>query len=163
MQVTPELTFSFQLNVGGSVDSDVIFSDSYIPRHASVNLTLDVLEKSFNVLEIGGDFVALEEYVDRILGREASKSQIEKEKILKLQRLYDEARTVNELAGLDEHESSASVFFRVFGQEVVYFDNVLKINPLETLQQLVSEFSVPKSFQVRVRNICSLFGYKMFE
>nr|XP_027214984.1 uncharacterized protein LOC113807877 [Penaeus vannamei] len=140
--------FSEILNGGGSLDSNVIFSDSYVPRHASVNLTVDILQNSFNVLEIGGDFVALEEYVDRILGREASKDQIEKEKILKLQRLYDEARTVNELTGLDDHESRASVFFRVFGHEVVYLDNVLNINPLETLQQLVSEFTVPKSFQL---------------
>lgn len=147
------------------MDGDVIFTpDSYLPRQAALNLTLDLLDKSFNILELGGDFKGLEEYIEHFFSKGGyfendkiqnvleslrPKRDIHHEKIEEFQRLYDEAKTRKELMEPEEEEASASVYLRVFGSEVLYLENALKSNPLQFLQLLIQEFSSPKSFQVR--------------
>lgn len=151
--------------MGGSVDSDVIFTpESYLPRHASVNFTLDFLDKSFNVFEVGGDFSGMEDYIERLFGEGGyfenpeiqglvenlrPKREVQDERIEEFQRMYNDARTLTEEADPEAQEPKASVFFRIFGNEVFYMENLLQANPLQALRDMLREFSVPRSFQVR--------------
>ncbi|XP_069955767.1 uncharacterized protein [Cherax quadricarinatus] len=172
--------FSEILNLGGSLDSDVIFNtDSYIPRQVSVNLTLDVLDKSLNVFEFGGDFSGLEDIIEGYFGKEGyfgneemlnvlqnlrpKKNIIRNDKIQEFQKLYDETKKINEVEELTEEESKASVYLRIFGNEVVYIENLLKSNPMRFLNQLIDEFSSPKSFQVMDQEYISptLLGFPL--
>lgn len=154
-----------QFNIGGSVDSDVIFTpDSYLPRHASVNFTFDFLDKSFNIFEVGGDFSGMEDYIERLFGEGGyfenpeiqglvenlrPKREVQDERIEEFQRMYNDARTLTEEADPEAYDPKASVFFRIFGNEVFYMENLLKADPLQALRDLIREFSVPRSFQVR--------------
>ncbi|XP_063594731.1 uncharacterized protein LOC134771671 [Penaeus indicus] len=156
--------FSQLINIGGSVDSDVIFTpESYLPRHASVNLTLDFLDKSFNVFEVGGDFSGMEDYVERLFGEGGyfenpeiqglvenlrPKREVQDERIEEFQRMYNDARTLTEEADPEAQEPKASVFFRIFGNEVFYMENLLQADPLQALRDMLREFSVPRSFQL---------------
>lgn len=159
-----------QLNLGGSVASDVIFTpDSYIPRQASLNFTLDLLDKSLNVFELGGDFSGIEDLIEQFFGKEGyfgneeilkvlenlrpKRNIIRYDKIQEFQNLHGERETVNEVdEAADGEEPKASVYLRVFGNEVVYLENILTSDPIQILQQLVQEFSRsrPRSFQVRL-------------
>ncbi|KAK8729258.1 hypothetical protein OTU49_008718 [Cherax quadricarinatus] len=172
--------FSEMLNVAGSLDGDIIFTpDSYLPRHAALNLTLDLTDRSINVFEFGGDFSGLEKYIERFFGKGGyfenegiqkaieslrPKRDIHDGKIQEFQRLYDKAKTVNELElSKEEEEARASLYLRIFGNEVVFLDNALQSNPFQFLQQLVSEFSSPKSFQIVNQELLSttLLGFPL--
>lgn len=62
-------TFSEQLNVGASVESNVIFSSrSYLPRSGMVNLTLDLFGQSVNLLELGARIEGFESLVESFFG-----------------------------------------------------------------------------------------------
>ncbi|XP_071541836.1 uncharacterized protein [Panulirus ornatus] len=170
--------YSETVNLGGSIVGDVIFNpSSYLPQQAALNLTLDLLDKSFNILELGGDFKGLEKYIESFFGKEGyfenerirnileslrPKRDIHHEKIDEFQRLHDEATLRNELMEPEE-ETSASVYLRVFGNEVVYLENALKSSPLQFLQQLIQEFSSPKSFKVVDQELLSptLLGFPL--
>ncbi|KAK7085189.1 hypothetical protein SK128_008227, partial [Halocaridina rubra] len=158
--------FTELTNMGGSVESNVIFTpNSYIPQHASVNLTLDILEKSINVFEMGGHFQGLEDYVERLFGRDGyfkhesiqtllehlrPKRDIREDKLTEFQRLYDKRYPRKEMSDEEEDEakSRASLYFRIFGNEVFYVDNFVKTNPLQVLQHILKELTTPKSFKV---------------
>lgn len=147
--------------MGGSADGNVVFTpDSYLPRHASLNFTLDLPLKSFNLLEFGGNFKGLEDHIEKLFGEGGSLETAEIETVLKslrpkravsegnidaLQALYDEARTKNEV---EEENPSASFYMRVFGNELMYTDNALDSNPVTFLHHLARDFVSPKSFQV---------------
>ncbi|XP_069196040.1 uncharacterized protein [Procambarus clarkii] len=172
--------FSETLNLGGSVASDVIFTpDSYIPRKVSVNLTLDVLDKSLNVLEFGGDFSRMEDIIERFFSNDGyfeneeilnvlqtfrpKRNIIRNDKIQEFQKLYDEEQTAAEVPELSEEEPKASVYLRVFGNEIIYSENLLKTNPMRFLHQLVQQFSTPRSFQVMDQEYMSttLLGFPL--
>jgi Domain of unknown function (DUF1943)/Lipoprotein amino terminal region len=62
-------TFSELLNVGGTVESNLIWSgQSFIPRSASLNLTVDMFGRSINLFEVGGRVQGAEDILERILG-----------------------------------------------------------------------------------------------
>ncbi|XP_042216922.1 uncharacterized protein LOC121862668 [Homarus americanus] len=153
------------VNLGGSVGGNVIFTpDSYIPRQASVNLTIDVLDQSLNVFELGGDFSGIENIIEGLYGKDGyfgneeilnvlksfrpKRNIIRDDKIEEFQKLYDEAETVNEVDVSADKEPRASVFLRVFGNEVMYFENLIKSNKMQFLQRFIKDFSTPRSFQV---------------
>lgn len=61
--------FSEMLNMGGSVESNIIFSEqSYIPRSAMVNLTAELFGQSINFFELGGRLQGMEELLERFFG-----------------------------------------------------------------------------------------------
>jgi len=69
-------TFSETLNVGGSVESNLIWSaDSFVPRSAMVNLTVDVFGQSVNLLELGGRVQGLEDLLERVFGPDSNSRQ----------------------------------------------------------------------------------------
>lgn len=62
-------TFSELLNVGAAVESNLIWSgQSFVPRSASVNLTVDLFGKSINLVEVGGRIQGVEDILERLLG-----------------------------------------------------------------------------------------------
>jgi len=66
-------TFSELLNVGASVDSNLIWSsDSFVPRSAMLNLTVDVFGQSVNLLEVGGRVQGLEDLLETVFGPESN-------------------------------------------------------------------------------------------
>jgi len=66
-------TFSELLNVGAGVESNLIWSaDSFIPRSAMLNLTVDVFGQSVNLLEIGGRVQGFEDILEKLFGPESN-------------------------------------------------------------------------------------------
>jgi len=66
-------TFSELLNVGASVESNLIWStDSFVPRSAMLNLTVDVLGQSVNLLEFGGRVQGFEDILENMFGPESN-------------------------------------------------------------------------------------------
>ena len=73
----------FQFGVGGSLDSDVIYTkDSFLPRRVGLNFTFDLNDKSFNVFEIGGEFQHMEKYLSRLFGKDGYFGQERLKKII---------------------------------------------------------------------------------
>ena len=59
--------FSTMLNAGASVESNIIFSSkSWIPRSASMDLTIDMFGQSINLFEIGGRVEGADKVVERM-------------------------------------------------------------------------------------------------
>ncbi|XP_050735458.1 uncharacterized protein LOC127007955 [Eriocheir sinensis] len=155
--------FSDTLGVGGIVDGDVIFTpESYLPRAAAVNLTLQLLGKSVNLFEIGGNFKGLEDYVERFFGKGSyfENEEIQKllqnlrpkrdardEKLEEYQALYDKAKERKEAVEGGE-EPAAALYLRVFGDELMRSDNILTADPLKAIQEAVQRLSSHKNFQV---------------
>jgi len=66
-------TFSELLNIGASVESNLIWSaDSFVPRSAMLNLTVDVFGQSVNLLEVGGRIQGLEDLLEKVFGPESN-------------------------------------------------------------------------------------------
>ena len=60
-------TFSDTFNSGASVDSNVIWSEkSFVPRAASVNLTVDLFGHSVNLVEVGGRVEGLNQVLEKV-------------------------------------------------------------------------------------------------
>lgn len=58
--------FSDLLNTGGQVDANLIWSqNSFVPRSAMVNLTIDIFGESVNLMELGGRVQGLERMLER--------------------------------------------------------------------------------------------------
>ncbi len=59
--------FSDLINAGGQIDSNLIWSqNSFVPRSAMVNLTLNAFGESINLLELGGRVQGLERMLERM-------------------------------------------------------------------------------------------------
>ena len=59
--------FSTTLNAGASVESNIIFSSkSWIPRSASMDLTIDMFGQSVNLIEMGGRVEGADKVVERM-------------------------------------------------------------------------------------------------
>jgi hypothetical protein len=121
-----------ELNAGGSVESNVIFSTkSYLPRSATLNLTLDLFGQSVNLFELGGRIEGFESLVESFLvPKDPSTYPYPKEAIEKLlqsmrtKRAVDQ-KSLNQLAAaydpaghLGEDQPSGHLFLRVFGNDV---------------------------------------------
>lgn len=61
--------YNNDLNSGLTFDSNIIFTpESYLPRSAMVNLTIDLFGESLNLFEIGGRFEGFEQIIDNLFG-----------------------------------------------------------------------------------------------
>jgi Domain of unknown function (DUF1943)/Lipoprotein amino terminal region len=93
--------------VGGSVDSNIIFSEkSYLPRSLSFNLTTNLFGENINLLEIGGRLEGFEDIVENFFGPEGYFREDNFHKLLKNLRYKREI-----------HEQSMDTFRRKFGPE----------------------------------------------
>lgn len=123
--------FSESLNVGAAAESNVIFTpQSYLPRSATLNLTLDLFGQSVNIFEFGARAEGFENIVESMFGPEGYFPDNAMNKMLK--KLKDKRESdsvensISQLAdqfnskGKLEKEPSASVYTRVFGNELYY-------------------------------------------
>ena len=63
--------FSQTINTGAQLESNLIWSSqSYIPRSAMVNLTIDMFGQSVNLIEMGGRVEGLEKYLESVFLKE---------------------------------------------------------------------------------------------
>lgn len=165
----------FQLNVGGSMDANVVYSqDSYVPQQVSANLTLDLLDNSFNFLDFGGEFSGIESIIENYFGEggyfanedvlkllqnlRPKRNIIHDDKIQEFQKMYDESKDKRKLELEDdatqEEEAKTAFYVRMFGNEILYIDNFLQYrhNPTQLLYLLTQELSSQKMFKVRNSN-----------
>jgi len=76
-------TFSELLNIGASLESNLIWSsDSFVPRSAMLNLTVDVFGQSVNLLEVGGRVQGLEDLLEKVFGPERNSIPIRENRSL---------------------------------------------------------------------------------
>nr|CAD7460027.1 unnamed protein product [Timema tahoe] len=160
--------FSEILNAGGTVDSNVIFSpESYLPRSASLNLTVDLFGEAFNVLEFGGRAEGLEQYVEDLFGPDGYYPDKSLRKTLR--NIKDRFRSQQEeiengigalarsfdVKGKLDRAARASLYARVFGNELKYsqFEGLEDVtgglaglaSPWEVLSRLLSGNTVDYS------------------
>lgn len=86
--------FSELLNAGGSVDSNLIWSTkSFVPRSATVNLTVDIFGTAINLVEVGGRV----EGIDSILEKVFAGVQETEENVINLENIDELDRKVKQL------------------------------------------------------------------
>lgn len=153
----------FQLGIGGIVNGDIIFTpESYLPRTAAVNLTLQLMGKSVNLFEIGGNFKGLEDYIEKFFGkgRYFENEEIQKllqnlrpkretynDKLEEYQALYDKMKERKDATEGGE-EPAASLYLRIFGNELMRSENILTSDPLKAIQEAIQQLSSHRNFQV---------------
>ncbi|XP_068239146.1 LOW QUALITY PROTEIN: uncharacterized protein [Palaemon carinicauda] len=154
--------FTNVLNVGASVESNIIFnSKSYLPRSGMLNLTMDLFGESINFLEVGGRIEGFEAYIERFFGSNGYFPEEHIEKVLKHMRSTSDAESTTLEGFLDKitDEPEGSYYLRVFGHELHYhhfngLENLITSpgskTPLDFLMDLIRKGNVDytKSFQV---------------
>lgn len=163
------------------MDANVVYSqDSYVPQQVSANLTLDLLDNSFNFLDFGGELSGIESFIESYFGEggyfgnkdilkvlqslRPKRNIIHDDKIQEFQKMYDEAKDKRKLGSEKDdmiEEAKTSFYVRMFGNEILYVENFLqyKDNPTQLLYHLIQELSSPKTFKVRYRNFsCHVIG-----
>ena len=117
------------LNAGGSVESNIIFSSqSYLPRSASLNLTLDLFGESVNLFELGARLEGFESLVESFFGpngiypddtiqkaleslRGKRAAPVDQHSLNQLSSIYD---VKSQLAD----EPQGDIYLRIFGNEL---------------------------------------------
>ena len=85
--------FSEMLNSGGSMESNLIWSTkSFVPRSASVNLTVDIFGQAINLVEVGGRVQGLDGVLERFFSPKS-----EDENVINLEGLDDLDNKVDHL------------------------------------------------------------------
>ena len=63
--------FSQLINAGAMTETNLIWSEnSFVPRSASLNLTVDVFGESVNLLELGGRLQGVEKTLERLFAKQ---------------------------------------------------------------------------------------------
>jgi hypothetical protein len=123
--------FSESLNAGAAAESNIVFTpQSYLPRSASLNLTVDLFGESVNILELGARAEGFENVVENLFGPEGYLPDNAVNKMLKnLKDKHESNNVENKISQLADQfsvkgklgkEPSASVYARVFGNELHY-------------------------------------------
>lgn len=111
-------TFSNYLNLGGSIESNIIMSSkSYIPRSVGVNLTVDLFGESINLLEVGTRAQGLEAMLEKYFGPESDlQSAIKREK----RAVVDDhvIQHIDRQYSVERDQQEVSYFLRIFGNEI---------------------------------------------
>lgn len=101
------------LDLGAKAESNVIFStQSFVPRSASLNLTVDMFGSSVNLLEVGGRVQGVEDVLEKFLAKTKESSQHDSSLLKYLDRKF----------APQPDRMQASAFARVFGNEIYYTD-----------------------------------------
>jgi hypothetical protein len=108
------------LNVGGTVESNTIFSSqSYLPRSATLNLTLDLFGESVNLIELGARLEGFESLVvpddsiqkvlENLRGKRAAPMD---------QQSLNQLSTVFDVKGQMANQPQGDLYLRIFGNEL---------------------------------------------
>ncbi|XP_067004188.2 uncharacterized protein [Anabrus simplex] len=123
-------TYFDSINAGAAIESNVIFTpQSYLPRSAMLNLTLDLFGESFNVFEVGGRAEGFEQSIENIFGPGGYFPDETVKKFLNnyrekndngLDTSIDKLSTAFDAKGKVKQEPEGSLYARIFGNELVY-------------------------------------------
>uniref|UniRef100_A0A1Y1LL77 Vitellogenin domain-containing protein n=1 Tax=Photinus pyralis TaxID=7054 RepID=A0A1Y1LL77_PHOPY len=150
--------FFDEYNVGGSCESNVIFSpSSYVPRSLNFNLTVDLFGKSINILELTSRVEGFENYLESVFG---PKGPLNAKKLHdKLPRMrwprsnFDNKQLLSEVDKMAESnrnnfgEPKVSLGMKIFGNDLKHKtlkgkDEILKaiysLHPIDHIKRLVS-------------------------
>nr|UNP37702.1 dLp/HDL-BGBP protein [Scylla paramamosain] len=116
--------FMNELNVGASVESNVIFSSkSFLPRSGMLNLTMDLFGESVNLFEVGGRIEGFESYLERLFGPDGhfpEETVAAALRGLRQQKRETEATTLEQFLEEATDEPRGSYYLRLFGNDVHY-------------------------------------------
>lgn len=153
--------YSDVLDSGATVDSNVVFSTkSYLPRSATLNLTLDLFGESVNVFEVGTRMEGFESIVENLFSKKGLFPDESMEKLL-----YS-MRTAN-----DETNEVIQTFSEQFTKDIVkqpqgtmyarIFGNELYLTQFNSLSKFVDQ-KVPEksSLKYLTDSLSSLFTNK---
>ena len=116
-----------ELNVGGTIEGNVIFSSkSYLPRSGMLNLTVDLFGESVNLLELGARVEGFESLVESFFGPNGVYPEENIEKVLRSmrnKRSVDE-NSLNALSSIYDAKGQfadqprGDIYMRIFGNEL---------------------------------------------
>jgi hypothetical protein len=111
-------SFSDLLNVGANLESNLIWStNSFVPRSAMVNLTVDMFGQSVNLLEVGGRVQGIEDLLEKLFGPEKEMDNIlsrEKRALIR----DDVLNTIDRKFDKKVDSDQLSYYLRIFGNDV---------------------------------------------
>lgn len=118
-----------ELNLGGSVESNIIFSSrSYLPRSASLNLTLDLFGQSVNLFELGARVEGFESLVESFFGPGGFYPDDTIQKVLESlrskrsapidQQSLNQLSTIFDAKGQLADHPQGDLYLRIFGNEL---------------------------------------------
>ncbi|XP_057368025.1 uncharacterized protein LOC130689027 [Daphnia carinata] len=152
-----------QYNAAVGLEGNIIFSQhSYLPRSASLNLTVDIFGQSVNLFEVDGRIESFERYIESLFGPGGLYPQ--KEVGYLLEGLRSKQKTSPSLNQLDagklqmmdaqfdagsrfKDEPEMSLSMKIFGNEVGFghwegrkevLENIQKLNPISKLNHLMN-------------------------
>lgn len=160
-----------ELNVGGTVESNLIFSSqSYLPRSANLNLTIDLFGESVNLMEIGARVEGFETLVESFFGPNGIYPDDTIQKTLESMRSKRAApidkNSLNQLATIYDvksqyvEEPQGDLYVRIFGNELhtKHFKGLeqltgKKMSPLAMLLQAAKEKEIDFSKSMSLLNV----------
>ncbi|RUS82210.1 hypothetical protein EGW08_010024, partial [Elysia chlorotica] len=117
--------FSENFGLGGSAESNLVWSEkSFVPRSAMLNITVDILGHTVNLLEVGGRVQGVEGLLQEVIGNSkffkggepASGNKHYAARCAKQHKM----KKMNEKFGVNKDDMTASVYLRLFGNEFGY-------------------------------------------
>lgn len=121
--------FFDSINVGAHAESNIIYSpQSYVPRSAMFNLTVDVLGSTVNLFEIGGRLEHVEKIIERLFGPKGYFSQSSVSKVVnnwRQKRSISDNRVEEMSDKFDaktrfNEDPFGSMYLKIFGNEMWY-------------------------------------------
>ncbi|CAH0764921.1 unnamed protein product [Diatraea saccharalis] len=141
------------LGVGGSVEETVIYSqDSFLPRSASLNLTVGIFGQNYNVLEVGGRQGNLDRVAEHFLGpRSAFRSKNPQDIVDDIKKVYEDTKkeTDAHLRGRRSVKTDVDNFDKHLKEEAEPYNNELELDMYMKLfgtDALYLSFGDDKSF-----------------
>lgn len=160
-----------ELNAGGSVESNIVFSSqSYLPRSASLNLTIDLFGESLNLVEMGARVEGFETLVESFFGPDGVYPDDTVRKTLESMRSKRAApidkNSLNQLAAIYDvkgryvDEPHGDLYLRLFGNEIhtKHFKGLdqlkrNKMSPLAMLMQAAKEKDIDFAKSMSLMNV----------
>lgn len=123
-------TYSDSFHAGGTLESNVVFtSESYLPKSAILNLTLDIFGESVNIFELGTRFEGFEQVIENLFGPEGYFPEESIRNILQNMKnaKNETSDRLTELQSLFASQTiykqpSSHLYAKIFGNEIYYAD-----------------------------------------
>ncbi|KAF5274561.1 hypothetical protein FQA39_LY07173 [Lamprigera yunnana] len=150
--------FFEEYNMGGSFESDVIFSpSSYVPKTANLNLTVDMFGESINIFEFNARVDGFEHYLESLFGpRGPWNAKNVQDKIPKMRwprsnnydrELISKTDKISQTYSKPRNNPKVSLGLKMFGNNMKYAilngeqeikEAVQKLNPESYFKRLIS-------------------------
>ena len=112
--------FFKSLNTGAKMESNLVWSQkSFLPRSATLNMTMDLFGKSFNFLEVGGRVQGLESLLEKYLGPDSKSKQ---KSTSRVKRSIEQLKRLDQTFKKLEENIGGALNVKVFGHQIAYVD-----------------------------------------